>query len=134
MNDDVAAVGVDALLLVDVRCPPNPFWLCCCDWKPELLVGVIGLDPNPPIEDESFEVAPNIIGVAGFITGVLAVLNPKGFEGIGGSAEAYVEVDKTPVSIQDLIARLRAHSQIKAIINYVPQNHTMSPNMSIGES
>jgi hypothetical protein len=48
----------------------------------------MGLDPNPPIEDESFEVAPNIIGVAGFITGVLAVLNPKGLDGIGGRAEA----------------------------------------------
>lgn len=29
VNDDVAAVGVETLLLVEVRCPPNPFWFCC---------------------------------------------------------------------------------------------------------
>lgn len=27
VNDDVAAVGVEALLPIDVRCPPYPFWL-----------------------------------------------------------------------------------------------------------
>lgn len=55
-----------------------------------MAVGVIGLEPNPPIEGESFEVAPNMLGVDGFITGLLVELNPRGFDGIGGSAEAYV--------------------------------------------
>lgn len=82
-NEEVAAVGVKVLLLIDV--------LLLVVWKLDEDVGVMGRDPNPPmlLELESDDVAPNMLGVAGFKTGVV---EPKdmGLVAIFGSEAAYL--------------------------------------------
>lgn len=83
-NEEVAAAGVKVVLLLFTEV------LLLVVWKLDEDVGVMGRDPKPPmLLLESAAVAPNMLGVAGFKTGVV---EPKdmGLLAAFGRAAVYV--------------------------------------------